>query len=88
MKIIAAALTCIMVVAPTFGLAGQANVSGKERTGPHSHRHLKSIGRGVRAPRTPVTASGGNGYQERLLEKVPFGSPVWWQIYEGEPLGK
>ena len=88
MKIIAAALTCIMVVAPPFGVAGQASASGKERTHAHANRHLKSIGRDVREPRSPVRASGGNGYQERLLDKVPFGSPVWWQIYEGEPLGK
>jgi len=85
MKAAAASLACTLALAPASSVAGQAEAPG-EKTQPHVTRHIKPGAAGTRGYRKPITANGGSGYHERLLNKVPFGSPLWWQIYEGEPL--
>ena len=31
--------------------------------------------------------NGYNGYYERVLERVPFGSQLWWRVYHSYPRG-
>jgi hypothetical protein len=88
MKILAPLLALIMVAVPAASLAAQADAFGQEKKGQQISRQIKPGGAGTRTNRNPMGASDANGYQEHLLEKVPFGSRRWWTIYEGEPLGR
>jgi hypothetical protein len=88
MKILAPLLALIMAAAPAASLAAEADAFGQEKKNRQASRQIKPGGAGTRANRNPMGASDVNGYQEHLLEKVPFGSRRWWTIYEGEPLGR
>jgi hypothetical protein len=88
MKILAPLLALMMAAVPAASLAAQADAFGQEKKGRQASRHIKPGGVGTRVNRNPMGAGDVNGYQEHLLEKVPFGSRRWWTIYEGEPLGR
>ena len=57
-----------------------------------SHRKKQSRAawhaeRGSVATRDPKAENGYNGYYENVLERVPFGSQLWWRVYHSYPRG-
>ena len=88
MRTTAPLLAIIVALAPAAGLAAQAEGSGPDKSGRKINRQSKPANAGTRAYRRPMRGRDVDGYQEHLLEKVPFGSRRWWTIYEGEPLGR
>jgi hypothetical protein len=32
-----------------------------------------------------MAANGYSGYYERVLDKVPYGSQLWWRVYDSIP---
>ena len=38
---------------------------------------------GMRA--NPLAANGYTGYYERVLNRVPYGSQLWWRVYHSYP---
>jgi hypothetical protein len=39
------------------------------------------VGQAIAAPLKRRAQQGGSDYHEQLLDKVPFGSQEWWNIY-------
>jgi hypothetical protein len=37
--------------------------------------------------RNPMAENGYNGYYERIEDRVPFGSKIWWDVYTSMPRG-
>lgn len=35
----------------------------------------------------PMARNGYSGYYERIEDRVPFGSKVWWDVYNSMPRG-
>jgi len=64
------------------GLVGHADAAGQP-----PKKRLQASPSGTSAPRMrshrkPAAARGEPAYHEHLLDKVPFGSKRWWDIYE------
>jgi hypothetical protein len=62
------------------GLAGHANAGQPQR------KRLPAGHSSTHAPKAryhkPASAAADTSYYEHVLEKVPFGSKRWWDIYE------
>ena len=78
MKRIFVALLALVLVAGLTGQAGAGTLKKKRLAVATSGE-----GRG-----TPLAANGYSGYYERLLDKVPFGSQLWWRVYDSQPRGR
>jgi hypothetical protein len=42
----------------------------------------------ARSYRNPMAENGYTGYYENILSNVPFGSQVWWRVYDSYPKGR
>ena len=76
--------TAALLVVPLLvvGLASNAKAA------PHKRRVDAGIARQAPMPvRLPAT-NGDSGYYEHILDKVPFGSQLWWRVYESQPKGR
>ena len=76
---IAASLVVPMLV---VGLAGNAMAA------PYKKRADAGIARRAASPERSMAANGYAGYYEHILDKVPFGSQLWWRVYESQPKGR
>ena len=66
------------IMVPLLALiqAGPANAGVR-----HKARPITQMG--VRA--SPLAANGYTGYYERVLDRVPYGSQLWWRVYHSYP---
>jgi hypothetical protein len=64
------------------GFLGNANAA------PHKGRAAAAVARPATLPAPQLAANGYSGYYERVLGKVPFGSQLWWRVYESQPRGR
>ena len=55
---------------------------------PYKKRADAGIARQAAMPRRALAANGYAGYYEHILDKVPFGSQLWWRVYESQPKGR
>jgi len=83
-KLVAACLALAVMISAT-GVTGSAHGWAAEKRA-HPQRRVKGQDGRVRGYRSPKP-NGGDGYQEQLLDKAPFGSKTWWHIYEAQPRG-
>jgi len=67
-----------IVMVPLLALiqAGPADAAARKKTRPTSEM-------GMRAD--PLAANGYTGYYERVLNRVPYGSQLWWRVYHSYP---
>jgi hypothetical protein len=56
-----------------IGMALLTGLAGAAEAGPRSKQHRYYQGHSSGA------AERGNGYYERLADKLPFGSSIWWE---------
>ena len=77
MKKIFALLVALMLAAALSGQAGAATAKKKRLHGQHGEPYAN-----------PLAANGYAGYYERVLDKVPFGSQLWWRVYDSQPKGR
>jgi len=66
----------IMVPLLTLIHAGAADATARKKSRPTSDI-------GMRA--NPLAANGYSGYYERVLDRVPYGSELWWRVYHSYP---
>ena len=67
-----------IVMVPLLALiqGGPADAAARKKTS--STRDI-----GMRA--NPLAANGYAGYYERVLDRVPYGSQLWWRVYHSYP---
>jgi len=67
-----------IIMVPLLALiqAGSADAAALKKTRPTSKI-------GMRA--NPLAANGYTGYYERVLDRVPYGSQLWWRVYHSYP---
>lgn len=71
----------IMVPLLAVSLAEPADAAVRSKPRPHAHHHTNEIS--MRA--SPLAANGYTGYYERVLNRVPYGSQLWWRVYHSYP---
>ena len=83
MRIILTCLTSIMV--PLFALsqAGPADAATRKKMRLLAHQYANEPSQ--RGYSNPMIANGYSGYYERVLDKVPYGSQLWWRVYHSYP---
>jgi hypothetical protein len=66
------------IMVPLFALiqAGPADAAARKRTLPASEISMRA---------NPLAANGYTGYYERVLDRVPYGSQLWWRVYHSYP---
>ena len=81
MRIILTCLASIVVPLLTLSqVAAPADAATRKETRLHAHRYANEISlRGNRM------AANGYGYHERILDRVPFGTQLWWRVYHSYP---
>jgi hypothetical protein len=75
---IAALLVVSLVVSPT----------SNAKASPHKKRADAGLVRQAAVPARSLAANGYTGYYEHVLDKVPFGSQLWWRVYDSQPKGR
>lgn len=77
----AACLLALSLVAASVGAAEAASTRKGKRvqSSPAAAAPAQS--------RNPMTQSSYNGYYERIENRVPFGSKIWWDVYSSMPRG-
>lgn len=70
-----------------LALALAAGWSGQAGAGTVKKKRLPVVA-SAQAPGTALAANGYTGYYERLLDRVPFGSQLWWRVYDSQPRGR
>jgi len=67
-----------IVMVPLLALiqSGPADAAARKKTRPISEM-------GMRA--NPQAANGYTGYYERVLDRVPYGTQLWWRVYHSYP---
>lgn len=81
MKRIVVSLIVLLLAAGWLGQAGAATVK-KKRV------HVGQTGQSREPHSDPLAANGYAGYNEQVLDKVPFGSQLWWRVYDSQPKGR
>ena len=79
MKIIVTSLVALSLVA---GLAGQADAARHKKKRLHTSHHSMPYRARTYGYRGPAASDSPDGYYEHVLDKVPFGSKLWWSIYD------
>jgi hypothetical protein len=79
MKLIAASLVVPVLV---------ASFPNGTMAGPYKKRAHAGLVRQATVAARPSAVDGYTGYYEHILDKVPFGSQLWWRIYESQPKGR
>ena len=75
------AFTVLMTVVLGAGLVGEASAAGLKRKRSPAVAYERAAG-------TPLAANGYTGYYERVLDRVPYGSQLWWRVYDSMPKGR
>jgi hypothetical protein len=78
-------LASAVAFVPTVSQAGDAGARQKRQHVAVSRKHVAA---GTSAPRNPMAQNGYNGYYENILDKAPFGSQLWWRVYDSYPKGR
>jgi len=73
-------LATIMVLLLTLCQAGPADAAARKKT-QHAYHYTSETS--MRA--NPLAANGYTGYYERVLDRVPYGSQLWWRVYHSYP---
>jgi hypothetical protein len=76
MRLSLVCLATIMVPLLAQIQAGPAEAAVRKKIRPTSEV-------GMRA--NPPAANGYSGYYERVLNRVPYGSQLWWRVYHSYP---
>ena len=63
-------------------------LASKAKAGPHKKRVEAGIARHAAMPARSLAMNGESGYYEHILDKVPFGSQLWWRVYDSQPKGR
>ena len=66
------------------GMSGQAGATTAKKKRPHAGQERPTHS----SPSSNPSAANGYVYYERNLDRVPFGSQVWWQVYDSMPKGR
>ena len=66
----------IMVLLLVLIQAGPADAASRKKTRPTSEISMRD---------NPLAANGYTGYYERVLDRVPYGSQLWWRVYHSYP---
>ena len=81
MRLNPACLATILVPLLALSQVGPADAAGHKKTRPHAHHYTSELS--VRA--NPLAANGYSGYYERVLDRVPYGTQLWWRVYHSYP---
>jgi hypothetical protein len=74
----------LLVLPLAFAFAGDADAAVVKK----SKRLQASPVPAARAQsRNPMAENGYSGYYERIEDRVPFGSKIWWDVYSSMPRG-
>jgi hypothetical protein len=65
-----------------------AGLASNSMAAPHKKRAGAGIARQTAMPGRALAGVGHDGYYEQILDKAPFGSQLWWRIYEAQPKGR
>jgi len=67
-----------IVMVPLLALiqSGPADAAARKKTRPTSEMSMRA---------NPQAANGYTGYYERVLDRVPYGSQLWWRVYHSYP---
>jgi hypothetical protein len=70
------------IMVPLLALiqAGPADAAHRKKNRPTSE-----IGMTANPLADPLAANGYTGYYERVLNRVPYGSQLWWRVYHSYP---
>jgi hypothetical protein len=71
----------LVVLSLATGLSGQVAAATIKKKRLHVPQQGESYS-------NPLAANGYSGYYERVLDKVPFGSQLWWRVYDSQPKGR
>jgi hypothetical protein len=66
----------IMVPLLALSQAGPADAAPRKKIRPTSEINMTA---------NPLAANGYTGYYERVLNRVPYGSQLWWRVYHSYP---
>jgi hypothetical protein len=68
----------VTIMAPLLVLiqAGPAHAASRKKARPTSEISMRA---------NPLAANGYTGYYERVLDRVPYGSQLWWRVYHSYP---
>jgi hypothetical protein len=74
---------CLIIMVPLLALsrAEPADAAVRNKPRPHAYHPTNEIS--MRA--SPLAANGYTGYYERVLNRVPYGSQLWWRVYHSYP---
>ena len=72
-------------VALTASLPDQADAGGARKKRPPVAEYSKPVEAGTPSYRNPMAQ---NGYYENILDRAPFGSQLWWRVYDSYPKGR
>ena len=81
MRLNLACLAIIMVPLLALSEAGPACAAGRKKPRPHAPHYTSEI----RVRANPLAANGYSSYYERVLERVPYGTQLWWRVYHSYP---
>jgi len=71
----------ILALAFSAGLSSQADAAAAKKKRLH-------VGAYTQSASNPLAANGYTGYYERVLDRVPYGSQLWWRVYDSMPKGR
>lgn len=74
-------LAVLMTVLLGIGVAAGTSAAAGAKKRLHASVHPRH----ARPAVSPLAANGYNGYYEHVLDRVPFGSQLWWRVYDGMP---
>ena len=75
----------LVVLSLAAGLSGETAAATVNATAKKKRLHVPQHGESYS---NPLAANGYSGYYERVLDKVPFGSQLWWRVYDSQPKGR
>jgi hypothetical protein len=79
------AISC-MAVGLSLLLAAPASAAPYKKKRP-SATYDRPLAAGESGRRNPMAENGYHGYYERVQDRVPFGSELWWRVYNSFPRG-
>ena len=78
-------LAAMMVSLLGLSQVGSAHAAAYKKTRPHAHHYTSEIGVRANPLANPLAANGYHGYYERVLDRVPYGTQLWWRVYHSYP---
>jgi hypothetical protein len=83
MRIILTCMASIMLALLALSQAGSADAATRKKMRLHAHQYANETSQ--HGYSNPMAANGYSGYYERILDKVPYGSQLWWRVYHSYP---